>query len=225
MANTGQQNEDIPMLIGLEGEMDGRRWMLHHPLVFGRDEQCDITVLNRQVSRHHARITPTTEGVILEDLHSKNGTHRNGKPISGPVLLSDGDLIHIALAQKFVFMNADATLPLDPDSGIEPSIAPGRLRLEVRSRRVWIKEREVIPPLSASQFRLLEILYDNNGELVPRDEVMKKVWGQEDASGITEQALDALVRRLRDRLVKVDPGHAYVVTVRGHGLRLDNPAD
>jgi DNA-binding winged helix-turn-helix (wHTH) protein len=42
--------------------------------------------------------------------------------------------------------------------------------------------------------------------------------------GVSEQALDALIRRLRDRLAAIDPTHTYVVTVRGHGLRLDNPS-
>lgn len=220
----GNATEDIPVLIGLEGDLDGRRWMLHQSLIFGRDEGCDITIPNRQVSRRHARISITADGIILEDLHSKNGTHRNGKPISGPVLLADGDLIHIALAQKFVFMSADATLPLDPEDLSDASmVLAGRLRLEVRSRRVWISDQEVLPPLSASQFRLLEILYTNNGQIVPRNEVMSRVWGQEEAVGISEQALDALVRRLRDRLAIVDPEHPYVITVRGHGLRLDNP--
>ncbi len=221
MANN---TEDIPVLIGLEGELDGRRWMLQNVLVFGRDESCDITIPNRQVSRRHATITISDDGILLEDLHSKNGTHRNGKPISDPVLLSDGDLIHIALAQKFVFMSADATLPLDPEELVDGfTESKGRLHLEVRSRRVWIEDQEILPPLSASQFRLLEILYNHNGQLVSRDEVMARVWGQENAIGISEQALDALVRRLRDRLSSIDPDHAYVVTVRGHGLRLDNP--
>jgi hypothetical protein len=216
--------EDIPVLIGLEGDLDGRRWMLHQVLVFGRDDSCDITIPNRQVSRRHARITISEEGVLLEDLLSKNGTHRNGKPISGPVLLADGDLIHIALAQKFVFMSADATLPLDPEELVDATVShKGRLRLEVRSRRVWIGDQEILPPLSASQFRLLEILYDHHGQLVSREDVMSRVWGQDNVIGISEQALDALVRRLRDRLASIDPEHAYVVTVRGHGLRLDNP--
>ena len=218
-----QHSEDIPVIIGFEGEMDGQRWMLHNVLVLGRDPSCDITIPSRQVSRRHAQITPTPEGAILEDMLSKNGTHRNGKPISGPILLSDGDIIHIALAQKFVYMSADATLPLDLDDTIPPQAAVGRLKLEKRSRRVWVDNIEVIPPLSVSQFRLLEILYDHNGVLVPREEVMSAVWGEESAIGVTEQALDALVRRLRDRLATIDPVHSYVLTVRGHGYRLDNP--
>ena len=220
------KNEDIPVLIGFEGDMDSKRWMVHDVLVLGRDTKCDITIPNRQVSRRHAQISPTADGIILEDLGSKNGTHRNGKPILSPIKLSDGDIIHIALAQKFMFMSADATLPLDSESLLATlQLVEGQLRLEKRSRRVWISGQEVIPPLSVSQFRLLEILYENSGQLVPRNRVMATVWGEENAIGISEQALDALVRRLRDRLASIDPGHAYVVTIRGHGLRLDNPPD
>jgi DNA-binding response OmpR family regulator len=49
------------------------------------------------------------------------------------------------------------------------------------------------------------------------------VWGDEDAADVSEQALDALVRRLRDRLAALDPTNNYIITVRGHGLRLENP--
>ena len=49
------------------------------------------------------------------------------------------------------------------------------------------------------------------------------VWGEEQVYGVSEQALDALIRRLRDRLAAADPRHAYLVTVRGHGIRLENP--
>ena len=169
-------------------------------------------------------LTRASEGVLLEDLGSKNGTHRNGKAVTGPAILKDGDVIQIALAQKFVFLSADATLPLDLE---EPSI-PGRIRdkrlkIDKRSRRVWILDQEVLPPLSVSQYRLLATLYENNGEIVSREKLVEDVWGEEDAIGVSEQALDALVRRLRDRLASIDPVNSYVVTVRGHGLRLDNP--
>jgi len=49
------------------------------------------------------------------------------------------------------------------------------------------------------------------------------VWPGTMGAGVSEQAIDALVRRLRDRLSAADGDHAYVVTVRGHGLRLNNP--
>jgi DNA-binding winged helix-turn-helix (wHTH) protein len=56
-----------------------------------------------------------------------------------------------------------------------------------------------------------------------REDVVQAVWPDTDIGGVSEQSIDALVRRLRDRLEEADPDHQYVVTVRGHGFRLDNP--
>jgi hypothetical protein len=219
-----QLGDDVPVLVGQAGPLSGQRWMLRGEIVIGRDEGCGIMIPSRQVSRHHARFKVTKAGVFLEDLNSKNGTHLNGVRIVGPTQLKDGDLVQIAFAQQFIFMSSDATLPLEPGGDILAHTAlPGRLRLERKSRQVWIDQVEIEPPLSASQFQLLEILYDQTGQVIPRKEVIARIWGAENAIEVSEQALDALVRRLRDRLAAVDPAHQYIVTVRGHGLRLDNP--
>jgi len=98
----------------------------------------------------------------------------------------------------------------------------GRLKIDLKSRRVWILDKEVVPHLSAPQFRLLEVLYQQPGKVFTRQEIIKNVWEDEEAEGITDQALDALIRRLRDRIAKLDPEHSYIQTVRGHGIRLDN---
>ncbi len=218
------ENQDIPVLIGHEGELDGQRWMLRQAVILGRDAGCDIPIFDRQVSRRHARITPSQNGVVLEDLGSKNGTHLNGERISAPVTLNDGDVIHIALAQKFIFLSSDATLPIDFNPLTGTSRAPrGRLYLDSRSRRVWVGETEILPPLSASQYLLLEALYAHQGQVVSRDTLIAQVWGEESALLVSNQALDALIRRLRGRIAEIDPEHEYIVTVRGHGLRLDNP--
>ena len=77
-------------------------------------------------------------------------------------------------------------------------------------------------PLSGSQFRLIKALYEQQGEVVSRTDLIVAIWGEDEALGVSEQALDALVRRLRDRINSIDPEHEYIVTVRGHGLRLEN---
>ncbi len=220
--------DEFAVLVGQTGPLNGQRWSLRASLVLGRDATCDIVIPDRQVSRHHARLTPSSAGVRLEDLGSKNGTHLNGQLIIEPAYLQDGDVIQIALSQQFVFLSSDATVPLGSEEidfsvfQASPPFVPGRLRLEKRSRRVWIGDSEVLPPLSVSQFRLLELLYDHEGRVVPRQDLIKEVWGEEQAIEVSEQALDALVRRLRDRLAGVDSKHNFIVTVRGHGLRLDN---
>lgn len=219
-----RKNDEVPVLIAQAGPLNGQRWSLRSTTLIGRDPSCEIVISDRQVSRRHARLTPTPNGVLLEDLGSKNGTHCNGIRVEDPILLQDGDTVQIALAQKFTFLSSDATLPLEEseDFALAPP-RPGRLRLEKRSHRVWIGEREVLPPLSVSQYKLLERLYDQQGKVVSRRQLIEIVWGDEQAVAISEQALDALVRRLRERLASIDPSHEFIITVRGHGLRLDNP--
>ncbi len=216
---------ELPVLIGQTGPLNGQRWVLERELLMGRDASCDIVISDRQVSRFHARITPTEEGVLLEDLSSKNGTFRNGERLGEPVILSDGDMVQISLAQHFVFLSSDATVPLEMDALPEKGQIHRRLYLDTRSRRVWLGGKELVPPLSVPQFRLLHTLYEQQGEVVERQDLIDIIWGEDEAVGVSEQAFDALVRRLRDRLDLIDPGHNYIVTVRGHGLRLDNPAD
>lgn len=212
---------DLPILIGQAGPLNGERWMLDRALTIGRDEGCDVIVPDRQVSRFHARLTPEDQGVLLEDLGSKNGTFYEGKRIEEPVYLQDGGLIQVALVQNFVYLSSDATIPLG--AGVtDIQMQGGRLYLDVRSRRVWVKDQEIVPPLSVPQFRLLYLLYQNRGQVVSRDNLVAAVWGDEEAEGVSEEAVDALVRRLRDRLAAIDPHHAFIITVRGHGLRLDN---
>jgi pSer/pThr/pTyr-binding forkhead associated (FHA) protein len=237
-------SEEVGLLIAQTGPLNGQRWPLKMTTVIGREPDCDIVIPDRQVSRHHARLRLTPDGTYLEDLGSKNGTHHNGVLLTDNALLQDGDTIQIALAQKFVYLSSDATVPLE---GLElASLLPNleapkedqslleirRLRLDKRSRRMWVRpssgpqageEVEVLPPLSVSQFRLLEALYDIQGLVVPRQDLVAAVWREAEAFEVSEQALDALVRRLRDRIASIDPHHNYIVTVRGHGLRLDNP--
>jgi DNA-binding response OmpR family regulator len=88
---------------------------------------------------------------------------------------------------------------------------------------VFIADEELDPPLSPPQYRLLELLYINSGSVCSRDAVVETVWPEaRGGEGVSEQAIDALVRRLRDRLAELDSEHQYIVTMRGHGFRLVN---
>lgn len=217
---------DTPVLIGQAGPLNGQRWGIEDELIIGRESDCSIIIPDRQISRYHARLTPQEDGVLLEDLGSKNGTFVNGIILTDPVILQDGDLIQMALVQHFVYLSSDATMPLEGaviSSGGKRHGA--HLSLDQRSRRVWIGGQELVPPLSLPQFRMLELLYGRQGQVVSRQELIETVWKDEAIEGVSEQALDALIRRLRDRLAMVYPEHVYLVTVRGHGLRLDNPPE
>jgi hypothetical protein len=212
-----KSNQDYPLLIAEEGPLKGQRWQLSQTIVLGRESTCDVVVSDRQISRFHARLTPAPEGIMLEDLGSKNGTYHNGIMLTAPVVLQDGDHFAVGIAQQFQYLTSDATMPL-LDGG-----KPGRLMMDHKSRRVWVRQQELDPPLSAQQFKLLWLLYDHQAQVVSRPDLVAAVWGDDQSVGVSDQALDALIRRLRDRLAALDPTHQFIDTVRGHGIRLDNP--
>jgi DNA-binding response OmpR family regulator len=217
------KSEEIPILVAPDGELKGSRWALDNDeFVIGRDPTCNLCVQDRQISRYHARLRRTTAGYTIEDLGSKNGTYLNGTKLERSELLQDGDEIQVALAARLIFVGSEATVPLTVENMNEHGL--GRLRMEIEAHRVWIREKEVDPPLSPPQFRLLELLYANPARVVGRDKIASHVWPGTEGIGVSDQAIDALVRRLRDRLADADPDFEYILTVRGHGFRLHNQA-
>lgn len=61
----------------------------------GRHPDVEIRLDHASVGRRHARLVVTTEGVMLEDFASKNGTFLAGERITAPVQLADGDEVRI----------------------------------------------------------------------------------------------------------------------------------
>lgn len=207
------------MIILQRGGENGLTWPLgHRTLTIGRSSDCDIVLDDRQISRFHARVVWRDDHYEIEDLGSKNGTHLNGRDVVTPQVLHDGDEIQIALRYKLAFVDAGATAPLSLDAPL-----PRGLRLDAAGRRVFVNGKPLEPPLSAQQYRLLEVLLGTGGVVV-RDDIVRAVWPDAADGGVSEQSIDALVRRLRERLAEVDPEHQYIVTMRGHGFRFENRA-
>jgi hypothetical protein len=72
---------------------DGRRLNLGpEPLRIGRLPDCQISLSDAQVSRHHAEVRPAHEGYEVVDLGSTNGTLVNGVVVKEHPL-RDGDVI------------------------------------------------------------------------------------------------------------------------------------
>lgn len=61
------------VLRGVGGAGFGRTFALVGPTVLGRAPDCGIHLDHPGVSRQHVRLTPTGEGLLVEDLGSTNG--------------------------------------------------------------------------------------------------------------------------------------------------------
>jgi len=86
-------------------------------LTVGRVQGNDIVLSKRNVSKQHARLTLKGQQAVVVDLNSTNGTWVNGRKITSPQALKQGDKIYIA----------DFIITLEPanDSSQRPSSAPG----------------------------------------------------------------------------------------------------
>lgn len=70
--------------------------------IIGRDPDLAVRVDFPSVSRRHARIVVSTEGVTLEDLGSKNGTLLRNERIADAVLLADLDELQVGSVRMTV---------------------------------------------------------------------------------------------------------------------------
>jgi pSer/pThr/pTyr-binding forkhead associated (FHA) protein len=222
------EQKEFPALVLLDGEFGTQNWTIDRDeMILGRDDSADIVIPERQISRQHIVFRRLKDNeYLVEDLNSKNGTWVNGNRLEGSRLVQDGDEINLAMKIRLQFIGSGVTAPAThtlPD--VVPSAGGGgRMKIDTEARRVFILGVELDPPLSLPQYRLIELLYGNQGRVCTREEVVETVWPEAMGEGVSEQAIDALVRRLRDRLNETDPDIPYIVTVRGHGFRLDNPA-
>jgi DNA-binding response OmpR family regulator len=206
------------LLIWKEDELIKDQWILQdtgEPIILGRSPDCDICIPVRWISRQHAILRYQKRQFILEDAGSKNGVFVNGQRVLKPRALVDGDLIQLAPGLDLIYVDSEATAPLPGRKGMG-------LYLDEEERQIYIHGQLLNPPLSNQQYELLALLSQQPGKVYSRMEVIEAAWPGEAAEGVTDDAIDALVRRLRQRLAEIDPDFDFIVTVRGYGFRLDN---
>src|ERR1043165_8958347 len=68
------------------------------PIIIGRDNTCGLQVIDRRVSREHAKVVRVGEMVFLHDLDSRNGCFVNGERVKEE-LLREGDVIRVGATQ------------------------------------------------------------------------------------------------------------------------------
>jgi len=75
---------------------DGTRVPVEEPVTVGRgDDNTIVLSQDRQVSRHHARVSVAGDSLRLEDLGSANGTFLNGERVKDAQTIGPGDEVRI----------------------------------------------------------------------------------------------------------------------------------
>jgi DNA-binding response OmpR family regulator len=132
-------------------------------------------------------------------------------------MLSDQDQI-VIVDTIIIFRDPEATArgPI-PSAVLDANQRAEELRVDSRSKEVFIKDDLITPPLTVKEFQLLELLYNRKGQVVSKDEIARVVW---DYDVYDYNAIDALVYRLRHRIEDNPSNPRYLLTQRGFGYKL-----
>jgi DNA-binding response OmpR family regulator len=94
----------------------------------------------------------------------------------------------------------------------------GDLKMDLRSHRVWRKDKMV--DLSSREFALLEYFARHRGQVLSRQQILSAVWDYAFDPG--SNIVDVYIRYLRRKLDR--PGkRSLIATVRGAGYRFEPP--
>src|SRR5262249_2845889 len=88
----------------------------------------------------------------------------------------------------------------------------GPFRLD-RVKRLLIRDGAVVP-LRPKAFETLLALVERHGDVVSKDELMRRVWPD---SFVEEGNLSLNIHALRRTLAETPDDHSFIVTVPGHG--------
>ncbi len=91
------------------------------------------------------------------------------------------------------------------------------LELDFATRTVWRSGQEI--KLTHLEFELLSYFAQNPSRVIPREELLRKVWRV--APGSSQRTVDNFVAQLRSKLEDEPEDPRHFITVRGAGYRFD----
>lgn len=94
----------------------------------------------------------------------------------------------------------------------------GELHIDFALMRVTVAGTDV--RLTAKEFRLLQYLVENEGRVVPREELLREVWGQPE--DCYTRTVDVHVSSLRKKLERTPSQPQHILTVQSAGYRWDS---
>ena len=105
----------------------------------------------------------------------------------------------------------------------EGKLVAGSLRVNFREY-TGVRGTEEIA-FTRKEIEILEYLWTNRDHAVPRSELLRKVWGYENADSVDTRTVDIHITKLRKK-IEDDPSHPkLLVTFRGEGYQMRSSPD
>ncbi|MCT4605636.1 MAG: response regulator transcription factor [Marinisporobacter sp.] len=89
-------------------------------------------------------------------------------------------------------------------------------QIHINYNKMILKKEEKIIKLTKTEYRLVELLTKNKGQVVSRQTILEKLWDM-DGNFVDENALSVNIRRLRKKIENDPKNPEYIITVFGIG--------
>ena len=109
------------------------------------------------------------------------------------------------------------------EAAVRPLIQLGELLIDISKRRAIFRGRRL--PLTPIQFRLLKCLGERAGEVIDHRELLREIWGYDGDDQEAKELLKVHVRQIRRKMGLLAKDNEYLVSVRGFGYMLIDPAE
>ena len=103
---------------------------------------------------------------------------------------------------------------------MKTSETPEKIVFDQNSNEVKKGDLVISDKLTSSEFKLLQFFILNSEKVLDREGVIKTVWeDMQSTVGVTDQALDQLVFRLRKKIENDPNNPTYIQTIKGRGFK------
>jgi len=121
------------LLRGVSGPTFGKIYAMVGAMSVGRNSDCDICIPIEEISRNHAKLQSGSDGIVVEDLASANGTFVNDQRVHAGTLLKPGDEVRFDTV-RFLLMAPAQELQRGGAARLETPPPPARTSTTV----LWI---------------------------------------------------------------------------------------
>jgi hypothetical protein len=160
-------------------------------------EQIYSSLLETEKSLLRKIITKNNEDLSVAEKHSKKHLTNIG--------LLNSNIITMPILENYILK----TLP--------------KVSISVEESQIKINGVIVNSGFSRKQLRILRYLLGRKNEIVTRDELAKVIWPLNTLDYYTDWALDRIISRLRENIVKLGIGKNLIQTYRKKGYKIESP--
>ena len=125
------------VLRGVSGETFGRVFPIGQTTVAGRQSECEIHIPSEGISRRHAELRLTADGIMVEDLGSANGTYINDRRVTRE-LLKSGDELRFDTVRFLLIAPGHERTPSNPAPAAANTKAPSPATQGSSKKLVWV---------------------------------------------------------------------------------------